>query len=94
MSNFPEDVRDSLIGKKGRKRYRDLYNKQLAERVAEHEVLAEAFKDTVRTMNGLSQLASQQVKQITSLSDQIAKMKAEEPDENGETSEETEVRGE
>lgn len=93
MSDLSNQVRESLSPKKGegRKKYRELYHKQMAARVAEHEKLAEAFQSTVKTMNGFAQLASQQVQQIASLSKQIADMKTE---ENGENSEETEVQGE
>ena len=90
--DFTNSLKDSLLHKKGpRKKYRDLYNEQLAERAGEHKILSEAFKDTVKTMNGMAQLASQQVKQITDLSEQIIRMKAEAP--NGD-SEETEDKGE
>jgi len=92
MSDFSTAVKNSLIPQKGRKKYRDLYNEQLAERVAEHQQLAEAFQSTVKTMNGFAQLASQQVQQISALSKQIADMRV--PEENGDTSDETEVKGE
>jgi len=92
MSDFYQAVKDGLIPSGGRKKYRDLYHEQLAERVGEHKALSDAFQDTVKTMNGFAQLASQQVKQIAILSKQIADMRA--PGENGDTSEDTEVKGE
>lgn len=92
MADFSTSIKDALLPKGGRRKYHDLYKEQLAERAAEHKILTEAFQDTVKSMNGFAQLASQQVRQITALSQQIADMKA--PEENGDTSEKVEVKSE
>lgn len=97
MSNFSEAFKIVLgTGPGGRQQYKELLRGVIDERVAEHETLVSAWKDTMKSMNGLSQLASQQVQQIENLTKQIASMaaKMEEANESNGDSKESEVKGE
>jgi len=55
----------------GRKKYRDLYAKEVASRIEEQAQRFEALESTVKTLNGMAQLAMQQIsvlnKELTSL---------------------------
>lgn len=94
MSNLSKAVEDlaGLGTHAGRRKYRELYGKEVAARIDEQSKRFDALESTVKTMNGMAQLALQQ---MTVLSKQLAEMKAlPAPDENGENSDETEVKGE
>jgi hypothetical protein len=84
----------SGIGDGGRKQYKKLLAEHVADRVEEHDQLVQSWKDTVKTMNGLSQLASQQVQQIENLTKQIADLAKKQTETNDGDSEETEEKGE
>ena len=94
MSNLSDSVKDlaGLSASTGHKKYRELYAKQVAARIEEQGKRMEALESTLKTVNGMAQLAQQQLGVLTK---QMAEMKAlPTPNENGGEFEETEVKGE
>lgn len=76
---------------KGRKRFKVLYQQQVAARVEEQQSRLEALEGTVKTLNQMGQLAAQQIHVLTTQIKELRSLPS--PHEENGDAESTEVEG-